>query len=160
MFAKILSILRRKKEVHGIRWHFQTTTKGLRNICNKWAKNHVTSYKILVLCCLCILHVNYLEIVTRISQTTTISNKINLKAQSLLHDLQYHLQKKNPSKQTKFFVSTRTKRMQYQYKIWFWRRIIYAKQFHQVCTEFEFMVSLWIKRSKKFERKISKVRKI
>ena len=111
LFAKILSILRRKWEVHGIRWHFQTTTKGLRNICNKWAKNHVTSYKILVLCCLCILHVNYLEIVTRISQTITISNKINLKAQSLLHDFQYHLQKKNSSKQTQFFVSTRTKRM-------------------------------------------------
>ena len=42
---------------------------------------------------------NYLENVTRISQTITISNEINLKAQSLLHDFQYHLQKMNSTKQ-------------------------------------------------------------
>ena len=32
--------------------------------------------------------------------TETISNEINPKAQSLLHDFQYHLQKKNSCKQT------------------------------------------------------------
>ena len=42
----------------------------------------------------------YLENVTRISQTITISTTIHLKTQSLVHDFQYYLQKINSSKQT------------------------------------------------------------
>ena len=61
LFAKNLRILRKQWEVHGTCWHFLTTPKTLRNICNNWAKSYVTSYKILILCCLCILHVNYME---------------------------------------------------------------------------------------------------
>ena len=94
LFAKIFSIIRRKWEVHGICRHFLTIPKHLRNICNNWYKNHAISYKIPVLCCLCTLHVNYLENVTRISHTITISNTIHLKAQSFLQDFQNYLHKK------------------------------------------------------------------